>query len=65
MKIRPKHWEFKAVFGRSKYNSDAHQFFITPALGFIDRRHYFGYLHFTLSVAWLWWGAYIEIIHKD
>lgn len=47
--------------GLARWDWQAHQLILIPTIGIIDRRHYYGYTRFAINIAWLAWGAYVEI----
>lgn len=53
--------KFKVGVYKVPWNWQRHQIFLTPTLGIIDKTHYFGYMCFAISIAWIVWGIYIEI----
>lgn len=56
-----KHWTIKCGFDRMCWDWKRHQFLLLPTIGFIDRRHYYGYTCITFNISWLVWGAWIGI----
>ena len=49
--------EYKSVLFKGAI--DKEQVFITPAIGVIDERRYYGYPVFSIAVAWLKWRCKI------
>lgn len=51
--------EYKSV--RFKSVKVKNEWFITPAIGIIDRRNYYGYPVFAIAFAWLKWRCKVEV----
>lgn len=47
--------------GKARWDWKAHQIVLLPTIAVIDRKHYFGYTRFFITVSWLAFGAYAEI----